>query len=114
LRTLQVLVDQRQSGVDAVNAVKESDVLRVSTLDAFYALGRRIRTSSTKAELDEIEKEIDRVLQTQRATQAAGEEQAREVVALNVAAHRLENLIHDQRLALASQHAEEPQEQARA
>lgn len=29
---LQVLVDQRQSGVDAANAVKESAVLRVSTL----------------------------------------------------------------------------------
>jgi TRAP-type uncharacterized transport system substrate-binding protein len=87
---------------------------REEALDALYALGRRIRTSSTEAELDEIEKEIDRVLQTQRAMQAAGEEQAREVVALNVAAHRLENLIHDRRLALASQQADKPREQARA
>jgi TRAP-type uncharacterized transport system substrate-binding protein len=87
---------------------------REEALDALYALGRRIRTSSTAAELDEIEKDIDRVLQTQRVTQAAGEEQAREVVALNVAAHRLENLIHDRRLALASQQADKPREQARA
>src|SRR5262245_39880230 len=87
---------------------------REEALDALYALGRRIRTSSSEAELDEIEKEIDRVLQTQRAMQATGEEQAREVVALNVAAHRLENLIHDRRLALASQQADKPQEQARA
>jgi TRAP-type uncharacterized transport system substrate-binding protein len=87
---------------------------REEALDALYALGRRIRTSSSQAELDEIEKEIDRVLQTQRVKQAAGEEQAREVVALNVAAHRLENLIHDRRLALASQQADKPREQARA
>jgi multidrug resistance efflux pump len=32
IEKLQVLVDQRQSGVDAANAVKESSVLRVSTL----------------------------------------------------------------------------------
>ena len=87
---------------------------REEALDALYALGRRIRTSSSEAELDEIEKEIDRVLQTQRANQATGEEDAREVVALNVAAHRLENLIHDRRLALASQQANKPREQARA
>ena len=87
---------------------------REEALDALYALGRRIRTSSREAELDEIEKEIDRVLQTQRAMQATGEGQAREVVALNVAAHRLENLIHDRRLALASQQADKPREQARA
>ena len=32
IEKLQVLVDQRQSGIDAANAVKESSVLRVSTL----------------------------------------------------------------------------------
>jgi TRAP-type uncharacterized transport system substrate-binding protein len=87
---------------------------REEALDALYALGRRIRTSSSQAELDEIEKEIDRVLQTQRMRQATGEEESRDVVALNVAAHRLENLIHDRRLALASQQADKPREQARA
>jgi TRAP-type uncharacterized transport system substrate-binding protein len=76
---------------------------REEALDALYTLGRRIRASSQKAELDQIEDEIDRVLQTQRLKQAAGEEEARDVVALNVTAHRLENLIHDRRLSLASQ-----------
>ena len=54
------------------------------------------------AELDEIEQEIDRVLLAQRKMEASGEERARDVVALNVAAHRLENLIHDRRLAPCS------------
>jgi TRAP-type uncharacterized transport system substrate-binding protein len=71
-------------------------------LDALYALGRRIRVSSKEAELDEIEREIDRVLQVQRAKAAAGEDETRDVVALNVAAHRLENLVHDRRSALAA------------
>jgi TRAP-type uncharacterized transport system substrate-binding protein len=77
-------------------------------LDALYTLGRRIRASHSAAELDEIEGEIDRVLEGQRAREAAGEETARDVVALNVAAHRLENLIHDRRLILASQQAGPP------
>lgn len=72
-------------------------------LDKLYALGRRIRTSSKDAELDEIEHEIDRVLQGQRQRAATGEDESRDVTALNVAAHRLENLIHDRRLALAGQ-----------
>ncbi len=76
---------------------------REEALDALYALGRRIRASSGLAELDEIEGEIDRVLQGQRGKEIAGEEEARESVALNVAAHRLENLIHDRRLFLAAQ-----------
>ena len=87
---------------------------REEALDALYALGRRIRISNSEAELDEIEREIDRVLQTQRVKQAAGEEEARDVIALNVAAHRLENLIHDRRLMLASQQTRTPGEQAQA
>jgi TRAP-type uncharacterized transport system substrate-binding protein len=79
-------------------------------LDALYTLGRRIRVSGGEAELDEIEREIDRVLQAQRAKEAAGGE-TRDVVALNVAAHRLENLIHDRRLALAARQEGRPQEQ---
>jgi TRAP-type uncharacterized transport system substrate-binding protein len=81
-------------------------------LDALYALGQRIRLSSSEAELDSIETEIDRVLLAQRKREALGEEGAREVVALNVAAHRLENLIHDRRLILASPHAGRSREQA--
>ncbi|WOH67934.1 TAXI family TRAP transporter solute-binding subunit [Bradyrhizobium sp. BWA-3-5] len=81
---------------------------REEALDALYALGRRIRVCSSLAELDEIEGEIDRVLQGQRGKEAAGEKEAREAVALNVAAHRLENLIHDRRIALATQQKEVP------
>ncbi len=83
-----------------------------AALDALYALGRRIRVSGKPAELDEIEQDIDRVLQAQRLKAAAGEDEARDVTALNVAAHRLENLIHDRRLALASQQGGKPREQA--
>ena len=80
-------------------------------LDALYALGRRIRVSSSQADLDEIEKEIDLVLQSQRVKQANGEEEPRDAIALNVAAHRLENLIHDRRLAVASQQDSKTREQ---
>lgn len=76
---------------------------REEALDALYALGRRIRISSSLAELDEMEEQIDHVLQGQRGKEAVGDQEAREAVALNVAAHRLENLIHDRRLALAAQ-----------
>ena len=76
---------------------------RAEALDALYSLGQRIRVSSSKAELDEIEREIDGVLLAKRKKVAVGEEEARDVVAVNVAAHRLENLIHDRRLALAAQ-----------
>jgi hypothetical protein len=72
-------------------------------LDSLYTLGRRIRETGKASELDNIEREIDRVLQAQRLRAMAGDATAREVTALNVAAHRLENLIHDRRLALAPQ-----------
>jgi TRAP-type uncharacterized transport system substrate-binding protein len=75
---------------------------REEALDALYALGRRIRVSSSATELDEIEGLIDHVLQGQRGKEIAGDKEAREAVALNVAAHRLENLIHDRRIALAA------------
>jgi TRAP-type uncharacterized transport system substrate-binding protein len=84
---------------------------REEALDALYALGQRIRVSSSQADLDEIEQQIDRVLLAQRKKEAFGEEETRDTVALNVAAHRLENLIHDRRLALAPQHAGAPQRQ---
>jgi TRAP-type uncharacterized transport system substrate-binding protein len=76
---------------------------REEALDVLYALGRRIRSSSHEAQLDEIERDIDRVLQAQRLKRTSGEEEARDVVALNVAAHRLENIIHDRRTAFGVQ-----------
>jgi TRAP-type uncharacterized transport system substrate-binding protein len=75
-------------------------VTRDKALDALYALGPRIRVSSSAVELDAIEGEIDGVLQSQQMISAG--EAARDAVALNVAAHRLETLIHDRRIVLAA------------
>ena len=49
--------------------------------------------SRSAAELEEIEANIDRVLEEQRQRVTAGEEPNGDVVALNIAARRLENLI---------------------
>ena len=75
---------------------------REAALDRLYALARRIAASGTEAELSEIEGEIDKVLQGQRADDAEADKTALDT-ALNVAAHRLENLIHERRVALAAQ-----------
>jgi TRAP-type uncharacterized transport system substrate-binding protein len=71
-------------------------------LDALYALARRIRNANTAAELGTIEDEIDEILKAQRARAAEGDESAVDATTLNVAAHRLENLIQDRRTILAS------------
>jgi hypothetical protein len=65
---------------------------------------RRIRKADTEAELGAIEDEIDDILNAQRAKAAAGDENAVDAATLNVAAHRLENLIHDRRQILANGH----------
>jgi TRAP transporter TAXI family solute receptor len=70
-------------------------------LDSLYALGRRIRKSGIEAELSDIEEEIDDILRTQHARSAGGDENAVDDATLNVAAHRLESLIHDRRTMLA-------------
>jgi TRAP-type uncharacterized transport system substrate-binding protein len=74
-------------------------------LDSLYALSRRIRSVGTEAELSEIEEEIDDILKTQRAKSARGDESAVDDATLNVAAHRLESLIHDRRTMLAKRPA---------
>jgi TRAP-type uncharacterized transport system substrate-binding protein len=74
-------------------------------LDSLYALSRRIRKAGTEAELSEIEDEIDAILETQRAKSADGDERAVDATTLNVAAHRLEGLIHDRRSVLAKRPA---------
>jgi TRAP-type uncharacterized transport system substrate-binding protein len=71
-------------------------------LDTLYALARRIRKADTEIELGTIEDEIDEILKAQRAKAAAGDENAVDATTLNVAAHRLENLIHDRRQMLAN------------
>jgi TRAP-type uncharacterized transport system substrate-binding protein len=77
-------------------------------LDTLYALARRIRIAGTQAELTAIEDEIDNILKAQRAKAAGGDENAVDATTLNVAAHRLENLIHDRRSALAEKPAVAP------
>src|ERR1700677_2969164 len=74
---------------------------RQGPLDSLYALGRRIRSADTEAELSDIEEEIDGILKAQRARSASGDETAVDDATLNVAAHRLESLIHDRRTMLA-------------
>ena len=74
-------------------------------LDSLYALGRRIRNAGTEAELSDIEEEIDGILRAQRARSARGDETAVDDATLNVAAHRLESLIHDRRTMLAKKPA---------
>jgi TRAP-type uncharacterized transport system substrate-binding protein len=69
-------------------------------LDSLYALGRRIRKAATEAELSGIEEEIDDILSAERAKSADGDENAVDAATLNVAAHRLEGLIHDRRAVL--------------
>ena len=66
-------------------------------LDSLYALGRRIRKVESEAELSNIEDEIDDILKAQRARAASGDEDAVDTTTLNIAAHRLEGLIHDRR-----------------
>ena len=70
-------------------------------LDSLYALGRRIRKVLTEVELSAIEEEIDDILRAERARSADGDENAVDAATLNVAAHRLEGLIHDRRTVLA-------------
>jgi TRAP-type uncharacterized transport system substrate-binding protein len=71
-------------------------------LDSLYALGRRIRKANSEPELSDIEEEIDSILGTQRARAASGDENAVDDATLNVAAHRLEGLIHDRRILLST------------
>jgi TRAP-type uncharacterized transport system substrate-binding protein len=71
-------------------------------LDALYAMGRKIRKADQESELLEIENGIDDILAAQRARVLRGDEDTVDVTTLNVAAHRLENLIHDRRAILAA------------
>ena len=74
-------------------------------LNSLYALSRRIRKADTEAELSEVEEEIDDILRAERARSASGDERAVDDTTLNVAAHRLEGLIHDRRKMLATRPA---------
>jgi TRAP-type uncharacterized transport system substrate-binding protein len=78
---------------------------RQPALDALYALGRKIRQANSDAELTEIENQIDDVLRAQRAAPDE-DDNTLDAATLNVAAHRLENLIHDRKIALNATHSE--------
>lgn len=69
-------------------------------LDTLYALARRIRNVGSETELSDIVEEIDNILKGERAKSTAGDESAIDDATLNVAAHRLECLIHDRRAVL--------------
>jgi TRAP-type uncharacterized transport system substrate-binding protein len=69
-------------------------------LDSLYALARRIRKVEFETELSDIEDEIDNILKAQREKAASGDENAVDTTTLNIAAHRLEGLIHDRRATL--------------
>ena len=72
---------------------------RREALDSLYALADRIRHAETQSDLSEIEKEIDEVLRAQR--HAAEDEASLDAATLNVAAHRLEDLIHERKVTLS-------------
>lgn len=76
-----------------------------AALDLLYALARRIRKADKEDELSDIEDQIDEILAAQRARAISGDEDAMDVTTLNVAAHRLENLVHDRRAILATRPA---------
>ena len=75
------------------------------SLNFLYALARRIRRVDAEDELSDIEEEIDGILKAERAKSAGGDESAVDDATLNVAAHRLENLIHDRRTLIAKRPA---------
>lgn len=73
---------------------------REAMLNTIYHLPRRIRGTRSEAELQEIEEEIDLILKAQLSKSASTSESATNVLILHSAAHRLDNLIHHQRIRL--------------
>ena len=73
-----------------------------TTLGALCGLPGRVRKTDDEAELAAIEEEIDHILHAQLARSAGSDESASETHALIAAAHRLDNLIHRRRMALAA------------
>jgi TRAP-type uncharacterized transport system substrate-binding protein len=81
---------------------------RASVLDSLYVLSRRIRSADSEIALSDIEDELDAILKTQLAKATAGDDDAIDVGTLNLAAHRLENLIHYRRAELATRQVRVP------
>jgi TRAP-type uncharacterized transport system substrate-binding protein len=72
-----------------------------TSLDTLCGLPGRVRKTDDETELAAIEEEIDMILRAQLARSADSEETASETQAMIAAAHRLDNLIHHRRIALA-------------
>lgn len=70
-------------------------------LHRLYGFTERVRNSRDDAELSEIERSIDEILQSELEKYAEGQVEAGEVAALGLATHRLEYVIGQQRLRLA-------------
>jgi len=77
-------------------------------LDSLYLMARRIRSADNEAALSDMEDEIDAILKTQLAKAAEGDENAIDAGTLNLAAHRLEDLIHYRRAELAMRQVRVP------
>ncbi|NEV01326.1 TAXI family TRAP transporter solute-binding subunit [Bradyrhizobium uaiense] len=71
-----------------------------SALDALFALARRVRKAQHEDELSNIEGRIDDILTDQQFKIASGDEDATDMATLNVAANRVESLIHARRATL--------------
>jgi hypothetical protein len=76
--------------------------IREGPLDTLYGLARRIRSVNSETDLSSIEEEIDSILRAERLRAEGGDESAVDAATLNVVAHRLENLIHDRRVIIAT------------
>jgi hypothetical protein len=76
--------------------------IRQGPLDTLYGLARRIRSVNSETDLSGIEEEIDNILRAERLKAEGGDESAVDAATLNVVAHRLENLIHDRRVIIAT------------
>ena len=75
---------------------------KAGPLDTLYGLARHIRSVKSETELSNIEDQIDDILKQERLKAEDDDENAVDAATLNVVAHRLENLIHDRRVTLAS------------
>lgn len=75
---------------------------RKGPLDTLYGFSRQIRTVNSETELSSIEEQIDNILRDERLKAEENDETAVDASTLNVVAHRLENMIHDRRVILAT------------
>lgn len=76
-----------------------------TTLRALYHLPRRIRSAEDDVELESIEDEFDDILKAEVTRSLNGDENALDLSTLTLAAHRLDDLIHRRRAAIATKNS---------